>query len=161
MVVQSQEEQWPSVEVAYGLVLPSYEWMLRRLEAAESRIHSLLMLAATVTLAIPIIVGALTEGKAMLNNWAFAVFAAFFVLAVVGLVARSYGSFSLPNLRARTGATSQSCWEFKKDSLYHAASSLDRNTKRVRYKARAADGMSALLAIEVLCGAVWVAGALG
>ena len=56
-----------SLELAYGYVFHSYEWMLRRVEAVESRIQNFLIFAATVTAGVPIAVVSLNGDSAMLN----------------------------------------------------------------------------------------------
>ena len=43
------KSQWPSIEHAYGFILPSYQWMLSRFEAADSRIQTLQTFIVSVT----------------------------------------------------------------------------------------------------------------
>ncbi len=53
------EQEWAGTKPAQAYILPSYQWMLSRIEAADSRIHTLLTFVATVTFAVP------TLGKAI------------------------------------------------------------------------------------------------
>ena len=48
------EEQYPSVELAYDFVIPSYEWASMRVETIERCIEGLLTYITTVTLALTI-----------------------------------------------------------------------------------------------------------
>ena len=151
-----QEKQWPSVHVAYDLVLPSYEWLLRRLESTEQRLQWLMTYLATLTVAVPIIARATADDLPHVNNWAFAALACFALATVIGVAARWWGGPKFPNLRARTQELHQDTWAYRKDALYHAADQLEENTKTVRYKAMAADVMSALLVSEAICGVMWI-----
>jgi hypothetical protein len=46
----SDEEQWPSVGLAYDLVKSSYDQVARRIDAQENRIRATMTFATTVTL---------------------------------------------------------------------------------------------------------------
>ena len=46
-VAQSEEKQFPAVEVAYHFVLPSYQQMATRFESADTRLTTLLTLVST------------------------------------------------------------------------------------------------------------------
>ncbi|KKN05538.1 hypothetical protein LCGC14_1086240 [marine sediment metagenome] len=77
--------EWPGVEEAYAFVLPSYQWMVTRLEAADSRIQTLLAFIATVSLAMPTLLGASLDQLAV--RWALALGALAIVVFVVALTA--------------------------------------------------------------------------
>jgi hypothetical protein len=45
---------WPSIGEAYTFVVPSYTWLLSRLEAADNRLTALLTVLTTLTLGVPV-----------------------------------------------------------------------------------------------------------
>ena len=47
-------DKWPAVDRAYDFVLPSYQLLATRFEAADTRISALLTLTSTLTIAVPI-----------------------------------------------------------------------------------------------------------
>ena len=52
---EQPETKWPGVNVAFEFVLPSYQWMLARFEAADTRIQTMTVFAATVMLGVPVL----------------------------------------------------------------------------------------------------------
>lgn len=160
MPEQESEEQPTSMDIAYKFVLPSYEWTLRRLEAVESRLQSLLMFVASITLAIPVIAGALIEDlSSIANAWAIAIFLCAALAAGIGLGARWKGLVFL-DLNDRINATGHSRWQFRRDTLCHARFHYDQNTRRIAWKGLAADAMSFLVLVEASLGAWWIVSAL-
>lgn len=49
------EERWPAVRRAYDFVLPSYQMLASRFEAADTRLTVIMNLAATLTLGAPLL----------------------------------------------------------------------------------------------------------
>lgn len=54
MTIEQNATNYPSVELAYDFVLPSYQMLATRFEAADTRVTSFLTLVASVTLAAPL-----------------------------------------------------------------------------------------------------------
>ena len=88
-MVESFEDQYPSVNVAYERAMASYQSMTERLESANQRIDSLLQLTITLTLAVPIAIGSLIEEPEFESPYALAAAVAFVLFLVTGFVARS------------------------------------------------------------------------
>ena len=82
---ENKQEQYPGVESAQAYILPSYEWMLTRIESADSRIQTLVAFVATTTLAVPTIGVSLRDGISLGSGWFLAALgAAIVVLLVLG-----------------------------------------------------------------------------
>ena len=47
--VVDYEATWPSVNLAYEFVKPSYDWAIHRLNAVDSRIQTFLAFSSTLT----------------------------------------------------------------------------------------------------------------
>ncbi len=138
--------EWPGVEEAYAFVLPSYQWMVTRLEAADSRIQTLLAFIATVSLAMPTLLGASLDQLAV--RWALALGA---LAIVVGLVSRLLGGVMVvsPDVLWKKW-TRRPEWKFKSRMLYYSAQHFRHNKKTGRRKNLAALLMTALFLAEVL-----------
>ena len=150
-------ERWPSVDVAFGLVEPSYNWALHRLDATERRIHGLQSIAATLTAAVPIAAAAVFDSIEFGSGWLIAALAAFALLMIAGLVARALGDVHLPDFENFLDQRLDSDpWEFKKDALHDAARHIDNNLTLVHRKWVAYGTMVALLTVEVICLCVWL-----
>src|SRR4051794_29791910 len=84
-------EMWPSIGEAYVFVLPSYQWLLARYEAADNRLSTLVTWLSTLTLGMPVLGRALREDvsfRALPFRLAIALFA---IAAAVGIVGRTTG----------------------------------------------------------------------
>ena len=42
-------DEFPSLDLAYEFIIPSYDWALRRLDAVERRIESLIVIVTATT----------------------------------------------------------------------------------------------------------------
>src|SRR5690348_11408848 len=107
---------WPAVSKAYDFVIPSYQLLTSRFEAADTRLTALLTFTSTVTLAVPIF------AKSVDSNISFGSFffgsgmAIFLVGAVIGLLGRVTGSITLPDpMVIYRKSLSESEWEFEKN----------------------------------------------
>jgi hypothetical protein len=151
------EQEKPGVAPAQAFVIPSYQWMLSRIEAADSRIHTLMTFVATVTFSVPTLVRAIwpeipLESPPLvlalllaLSIWAF------------GLHARTKGGIQLPHpQRFYDRWLGKSEWQFQHDALYFAARAFEQNRRLVEWKADAVNRMSGLFAVELLLLFLWV-----
>ena len=53
---KSNEDKYPSVELAYDIALKSYDWLFRRLEVMDDRIEKIIAYATGITLAFVTII---------------------------------------------------------------------------------------------------------
>jgi hypothetical protein len=119
--VTSGPELYPAVDTAYDFVLPSYQLLTTRFEAADTRLTTLLTFASTVTLAAPIF------GKTVQPDIGFAAPAfvcgivCFVVAAVIGVIGRVSGNLVLPDpMVIYEKSLHRSEWEFKKNQICYA-----------------------------------------
>ncbi len=154
---KSLESQYPSVDLAHELVKPSYDWMVTRLEAINSKIQGLLTLADTVTAALPIITKALFSDIAFSSPWFYVAMAAFAFLVVTGIVGLRIGSIMLLSPKILYDKyLHYSHWEFKQKVIYWAGEHFDKNKKLIDKKAYFRDAMTIFLLVEILCICLWI-----
>ena len=93
--------EFPSIEVIYEFVLPSYDWAVRRLDTIERRFDHLLTLTFTLTLAVPVVTIAIAgaESQPNLLHWQGGVALVLFVAtAISGIVIRQHGELTFMNI---------------------------------------------------------------
>lgn len=93
--VENQERVWPGIASASQYVLPSYQWMLARYEAADSRIQTLLTFVTTITFAVPTLCRALRPELSLESPWFIKAVIMAVIAVTVGLVARLRGGLVL------------------------------------------------------------------
>jgi hypothetical protein len=157
MTEEDSRRKWPGIEHAYAFVLPSYQWMLTRYEAADSRIQTLMAFVATVTLAIPAWLRSASVTSAA-PQWLSASAIGCGVGAVaVGLVGRNIGHVWLasPDI-LRDKWTRDGEWTFKSEMLYFAGAHFLKNERTIRVKANLSRIMTVLFLGEIALFLVWV-----
>lgn len=154
---QTDEQKWPAVSAAYDFVLPSYQLLAARYEAADTRLTTLLTFMATLTLAAPIF-GMNVNPNIAVATPSFLCGMGFFVVgAVIGVVARVSGNLVLPDPMVMFNKSlHRSEWEFKKNQIDFAGQNFKTNADAVREKGNMALAMTFALLLEVACFAVWL-----
>lgn len=154
---KSSESQYPSVGLAYEFVKPSYDWMLNRIEAMNSKIQGLLMLATAVTGGIPILTKAIFDSVDFQSVLFYGAMGLYILLVVIGTVGLSMGGVKLfhPKLLYEKWL-SNSIWEFKKDAIYFAGQNFEDNKKIINAKSRLRNIMTILLLIELMIVISWI-----
>jgi hypothetical protein len=152
----SDEVKWPSVRAAYDFVIPSYNLLASRFEAADTRLTILLTFAATITLGAPILARAAREKIDFASPW-FGLAIASFILSIgMGLVARVRGTLILPNpMKIYTESLHETEWAFRKNAIYFAGQHFSANAKAIRIKGNVADIAAALIILEILLLLTW------
>src|SRR5262245_8480518 len=88
MTPEQLRAAYPGVLTAFEFVLPSYNWMIARFDAAENRLQAVQVFAVTLTFAFPGAARAINP-QISFHDWRFSVSAVLFVvLTAVGLYAR-------------------------------------------------------------------------
>ena len=158
MIDDELKSTWPSIEHAYGLVLPSYQWTLSRFEAADSRIQTLQTFIVSVTFGFVAVLKAISDDL-QFNSGLFVTAMIFALLALAaGLVGRSLGAlmFTDPTVfYERWLHKSES--EFKKDLLYFAGEHFTKNHKAIVTKSRISLIMTLLFLGELGVLLFWIA----
>ena len=157
---------YPSIDLAYQFVEPSYSWALSRLGAVESRIERLLTFIAAVTLAIPVATAAMASSpiidKTSITLTPLVTITGVLALLCVigsvsaGLFGRRMGSIRLVDLgKLYDHHLWQEQSEFQKDAVYFAGQNLVANNALISRKTRVADLMCVLLIAEITLGIIW------
>jgi hypothetical protein len=154
---QTDEQRWPSVKVAYDFVLPSYQLLTSRFEAADTRLTTLLTFMSTLTLAAPIF-GKNVNPDIVFATPSFLCGMGCFVLgAVIGVIGRVTGNLVLPDpMVMYEKSLHRSEWEFKKNQIDFAGQNFQANADAIREKGNVALGMTLALLLEVICFTVWL-----
>ncbi|MGE3074474.1 MAG: hypothetical protein AB7N24_14605 [Dehalococcoidia bacterium] len=154
---QSNAERYPGVDFAYDLVGPSHEWMTARLEAIDSRLDSMQNLVATVTIAAPVLAGAIKEKPDFGSLWFIAAMGIFAAIVLAGITVRAFGkvmAFSPTELYAKYLHYDE--WEFKKNLIYWGGKNFDANRRLISLRAFVANVMGIGFLAEAACLVVWV-----
>ena len=154
---KSLESQYPSVDLAYDFVKPSYDWMITRLEAINSKIQGLLMFSATITVAIPIIAKSTFDNISFSSIWFILAMAVFIYLVVIGILGMRMGSIVLPHPQIIYDKYLYcSHWEFKQRTIYWAGEHFQENKALISKKSSYRDMMTFSLLIELLLIVIWI-----
>lgn len=152
------EDKFPSVNLAYEFVKPSYDWLQNRFDAVNSRIEFLLTFTSSITLATPIFVGTLFPTVDFVSLWFMLAMGVFILTSIAGIWGRMYGGMKLVNVKKLYDEwLEDSEWEFKRDSIYFAGKHFDYNHKQVNTKANFGLTMTILFVIEIIFLLVWIA----
>ena len=154
------EEQDPhsrcsTLELAYGLVLPSYEWSLQRLDAIDARLRHIATLAASFTAGVPVAMAAIDERLSF--SLLFAVGAAIGVVTIVlSSYAQTAGGLILLDPAKLRPCLTMTPDEFRDYLLDYAGRHGATNGKVINARGYWAMGLSFLVAVEVGFLAAWV-----
>ena len=152
---------YPSIGPAFELVVPSYDWALRRLDAIERRLDNLARFVITVTFAAP----AGTVGIARLSGnpveviydeslWI--VIASFASTLLLWVIVRQIGTVKVIDLQAIFNKyLAHSKEEFRKDIIYAAGEHAIANERLSRRKSLGANLMAVLFGVEVVALLIW------
>jgi hypothetical protein len=155
---ESPEHLWPSVQGAQMFVIPSYQFMLSRLEAVDSRLHTLVSFVATVTLAVPAVGRSVNAAVAFRSHWFLAGMTAALLSVCIGFAMRVWGSLALPSpAKIYERTLHLSSWEFQRDTIFFAGQHFDANARLVNTKANGVLAMSMLFLAELACLFLWFA----
>ena len=148
--------QYPSIDEAYGLVLPSYDWMLRRFEAVNARLQNAVALIATVPVLSISAIKALVPAAPFKCWWLIAAITVFVAAAAVGIATLYRSGLELLDPKAvHEEHLHLSPSDFKKQMLEEAGESFDSNLSVVLYRARMALGLMIALVFGLGFLAVW------
>jgi hypothetical protein len=156
-MTEDQSAVYPGVEWAYDYVVPSYTWMLTRLQAADTRIQAIQGFAVTFTFGVPAVARALNLSISFSAGRFYLAILCFALLMIIGTVAQARGSVKLANPALfyqnwlHFGA-----WEFKKAAVYWAGQHFEINGGLIQAKSRAAVAMTALFLVELVFLVAWL-----
>ena len=156
--VNDEESKYPSVDLAYEFVKPSYDWMLNRIEAVNNKIQGLLTLATAITFAMPIFTKAIFDAVDFKSVWFYGAIVAYILLVSIGIFGIRMGKVKLvhPQKLYEQWLT-DSTWEFRKDTIYFAGLDFEDNKKIIDKKSLLRDIMNIVLLGEILTFILWIA----
>jgi hypothetical protein len=150
-------EKYPSLDLAYQYVLPSYEWAMRRSDMLEQRLQDAMMLITTVTVAVPIVGKAILAQIDLLSIWSLSAALVYGFAVGAGIWGRAQGSLAIVDperlLYDRIVLTRD---DFRTDALRFAGRHLRHNNKTISRRHSALLLMTGLFAVEVVLIVVWV-----
>ena len=139
-------------------MVPSYQLMASRFEAADTRLTALLTSVTAFTLGGP------AFAKAVRSDISFEspilwIALAFGALAFgCGVAGRVRGRITLPNPRVHFDtALRDSPWLFKKNAIFFAGKHFDANAAAIEAKGKWAIALSSALFLEVWMFLIWIA----
>ena len=143
--------------MAYDFVLPSYQFMVGRMEAADARISTLLTTVSSFTLGIPLLAKATMPNIEFRSAW-FGGAIAFALLAFgCGVAGRIRGRIVLPNPSILYQKfLHKSPWTFKKDAVYFAGQHFTANSQAIDEKGRLTIWISVVMFLSILSFMVWM-----
>ena len=159
MTEDELESKYPGIKCAYDFVFPSYQWMLARLEGADSRIQTLQTFIVTATFGITAVLTATSEkGELQFVSLPFVAAMALAVLAIIlGVIGRSSGGIILTNPgNLHEKFLHRGEWTFKKDMIYFAGEHFKKNKDVVEQKHTITTAMTWLFLGEMALLLFWV-----
>jgi hypothetical protein len=149
-------DSWPSVKYAYDFVIPSYQLLVSRFEAADTRLTALLTFISTLTLAVPLFAKSARPSVSFASPVFLFGVAIFVLAAILGIVGRVSGGLILPDpMIIYEKSLGDSEWEFKRDQLYYAGVNFETNRDAVKRKSDMSIALTIGILIEVIAFVVW------
>ena len=143
--------QYPSVGLAYEATKSSYDVMVERFDAANSRIQNILTWAVGITAIIPIFAKGISGNSNFTSPWFISALSTFLALLVVGIVAHRMGGIKLisPEI-IYNKYLSHSEEQFKREMIYWSGQHFNTNQQFINKKSLCVDVMTILLGAEVI-----------
>ena len=154
-----QESDWPSVDLAYEFVAPSYDWIQRRFESVERRIQTFLAFTATLTLGLPTLMIVVNRSADFGSGWFIGAMVAAVLILALGIAAKFLSGDS--GIRFPSPGILYRRWmhftelEFKRNAIYWAGQHFDANVSLINKMGRILTGMICLFAVEVILLLIW------
>jgi hypothetical protein len=145
----------PSVETVYPLAIQSYETAVKRFDALDSKLNTLVTFAVTVSLAIPVLAN--SKGISFHSYW-FGVAALAFILGIgVATYARVMGTLYLLDPRVLYDSyLDLEPWQFKRHAIDWAGDNWQHNKNLINRNGNLAALAATLFALEAVAVGAWV-----
>lgn len=153
----TEEKHWPAVNRAYDFVIPSYQLVAGRFEAADTRLTALLTLTSTLTIAVPIFAKSVQPNISFASPFFLAGMVIFALSVLIGIYGRVSGSLTLPDPMALYREHLEDTeWEFKKNQIYFAGENFNANVQAIRKKGNISIFVTVTLLLEVAAFVAWL-----
>ena len=157
--IESVSDLFPSVELAYPIAVASYENIIKRIDALETRTQTMMAFAATLTVAIP----AMTAGRGLkfTSGWFITALILFAIANAIGTISRLKGDLKLLSPKVLfDDYLACSDWEFKKETIYWAGENFSHNNNLLLERHRLVVWMNVIFSLEAAVLSVWAAAAI-
>ena len=151
--------EYPSLDLAYDYVRPSYDLLSRRLDAAENRGRAVLTFASTLTFAMPLLTANLLGSgvRHLDSTWFLLAIAAFAGIIVCGVILSTGVDFRLPSpKKLYEEHMDVPPDQFKVNQLYYAAEDFVSNRRLVARLSWTTSIAAILMLIEAAAFAMWI-----
>jgi hypothetical protein len=147
--------KYPSVEFVYQIAVDSYDPLLRRLEAIDGRLQTILAIFVSTTAAILAIMA--NRKVSFDSKWFYAALACMVIASFVATVARLSGGVKLldPSKLYTEKWLQCSEWEFKGLIIQYASQAFIKNKRLIFRKWLATVVVTITFLLGVLCLARW------
>ena len=152
-------EDMPGLNLAYDYVQPSYQWLLSRFEAGNTRLQTMQAVVASVSLAVPAFAKLLDQALSFADARFVLAAGAFLAAMAVGVVGRQTGAVRLAHPRGLRDWLTLPEAQFKYNALYWAGEHFDHNVAAIERKWRCAGAVLALFLVELVLLVSWALGA--
>ena len=152
-------QDYPSLDLAYDYVRPSYDLLSRRLDAVESRGRAVLTFASTLTFAMPLLAANLLGAgiRHLDSPWFVVAIAAFAGIIVCGVILSSGVDFLLPSPRELFEEhLDVEPDQFKVNQLSYAAEDFVANTRLIARLSRTTAVAAILMLVEAAGFGMWI-----
>ena len=152
-------QDYPSLDLAYDYVRPSYDLLSRRLDAVESRGRAVLTFASTLTFAMPLLAANLLGAgiRHLDSPWFLVAIAAFAGIIVCGVILSSGVDFLLPSPRELFEEhLDVEPDQFKVNQLSYAAEDFVANTRLIARLSRTTAVAAILMLVEAAGFGMWI-----
>jgi hypothetical protein len=151
------KDEFPSIEAGFSFVLPSYTWLLSRIEAADNRLNQVITLATTITSAVPALAQTVRPSITFGSGY-FVIAVLLFVMgALVATGARLRGAVALPDPGFLYERLDEGVEDFQVNAIYFAGEHYRQNAALARAKSQAAVVATVCLTVEVVALIFWMA----
>ncbi len=158
ILTDPNEANYPAVKYAYDFVMPSYQQMASRFDAADNRLTTLLTLITTLTTGAPVFAKAVRPDISLKSPFFISMMVLGIIAAVTGMFGRYSGRIVLTNPHFLFKNTlHESEWEFKKNAVQFAGEHFNQNSATLRRKGELGVWATVALLLEILCYVGWLA----
>lgn len=156
-VQTSPEATYPSVTLAFELSKGSYDIILKRLDAVETRLQNLLQTVAGFTTAVIAFIASNNQSKDFFSVWFIIAMAAFGIGMTLGVYARVSGKILAidPDVLYQRWLE-KSEWTFRKDYIFFAGQHFKTNVTTVEHKSFLTALVAMLFGLEAIMLVCWV-----
>ena len=152
---QQLEAQYPGIEYAYPIAVSSYELALKRLDAIDGRLQTMLAFIVAVSAIVPAV--AVPRGIHFRANMFYMALGIFAFTLAFGIFARIFGRiYVVTPKKLHDHWLYKPRWTFQFHYIVRAADDFRRNNRLIKFKWWSMVVISLLFCAQAVCLAAWV-----